>query len=78
MFWGRAGLFIGKSNSVNGNIRLLGSDMVWPKVIQLSGAYCIFFYDTGAFDFIICGDGQRTKSSTCIGDGGGRIVVRLG
>jgi hypothetical protein len=33
-------LFIGKRNSVNGIIRLLGSDMVWPKVIPLSGAYC--------------------------------------
>ena len=36
----RTDLFIQKRNSVNGIIRLLGSDMVWPKVIPLSGAYC--------------------------------------
>jgi hypothetical protein len=32
-------LFIGKRNLVKGIIRLLGSDVFWPKVIPLSGAY---------------------------------------
>jgi|FrelakmetLWP11LW_1041352.scaffolds.fasta_scaffold406353_1 hypothetical protein len=35
------GLFIGKRNIVNGIVHLLGSDVVRPKVIPLSGTYCI-------------------------------------
>ncbi len=33
-------MFIGNRNLVNGIIRLLESDVLWPKVIPLSGAYC--------------------------------------
>jgi hypothetical protein len=32
-------MFIGKQNSVNIITPLLQSDIVWPKVITLSGAY---------------------------------------
>ena len=39
----RNGLFIGKSISVNSIFRLLGSDMLWPKVIPFSSAYCILY-----------------------------------